>query len=504
MSEDERLGIHIARGSIWAMVSRWSMRLLGLVNTIVLARLLTPADFGVVTIAMIIAGAIEIFGQTGQWLAIIRHPAPTREHYDSAWSVSIVLNLVLGILIWLAAPVAVLYFHESRASVVVHVVAFRTMISGLENVGVVNFQRAFNFRRLSVYNSFPSVVSFVLTLASAVFLRNYWALVIGIMSQQVATIVLSYAMESFRPRIGFSKVREIWSFSIWTMIRGVGAYVNNQVDKVAIGGFSNAATMGRYEIASDVATTPTSEINAPMIGAMFPVMAKVQHDHVRRRALYLQVLYWSALICTSTAVGVALVSNDMVDLVLGSQWNDAKPLFPWLALAFGILGLSSSVSSAFEVVGLPGISARLQWARFAALLLAIAVVALLWPSARGIAIARLAVTVAVTPPMFIILARTLELSGREIVDALWRPLAASLAMTLVVLGTNAILAFSGSLRLAGDVVLGAATYVAAILTTWHLLGRPEGPETIVLGAIRSMMYRAEAVTRLFSGRASID
>jgi O-antigen/teichoic acid export membrane protein len=278
------------------------------------------------------------------------------------------------------------------------------------------------------------------------------------------------------------------------MIRGVGAYVNTQVDKVAIGGFSSAATMGRYEIATDVATTPTSEINTPMIGAMFPVMAKVQHDHARRRELYLQVLYWSALICTSTAVGVALVSDDMVDLVLGSQWNDAKPLFPWLALAFGMLGLSSSVSSAFEVIGLPGISARLQWARFAALLVAIAVVALFWPSARSVAIARFAVTLAITPPMFFMLARTLELGARDILFTLWRPLAASVAMAILVLGINALLWFAGPPRLAIDVVLGAVVYAAAIFATWHMVGRPNGAETQIL------TYFGAAFDRTKTGR----
>src|SRR5512135_3629299 len=101
MTESGNLGFHIARGSAWAMAARWTNRLLGLINTIVLARLLTPVDFGVVAIAMLISGAIEIFGQTGQWLAIIRHPSPTREHYDSAWTVSLLLNFVLGTLIWL-------------------------------------------------------------------------------------------------------------------------------------------------------------------------------------------------------------------------------------------------------------------------------------------------------------------------------------------------------------------------------------------------------------------
>jgi len=485
------------------MVSRWGMRFLGLVNTIVIARILTPSDFGVVTIAMIIAGAIEIFGQTGQWLAIIRHPDPTREHYDSAWSVSVLLNLALGLVIWMAAPVAVFYFHEPRASTVVHVVAFRTMIAGFENIGVVNFQRGFQFRRLSVYNTIPSIVAFVLTLISALMLRNYWALVIGIMSQQLTTIALSYIMEPYRPRLTFSKVGEIWSFSIWTLIRGVGVYLNTQVDKFAVGGFAGTATMGRYEIASDVATLPTSEINAPMIATLFPVMAKVQSDHLRRRELYLQVLYWSALICTSTAVGVALVADDMVDLVFGRQWADAKPLFPWLALAFGTLGLCSSINSAFEVVGRPEVSARIQWVRFGALLLCVSAAVYGFRTAEAIAIARFVVTLGMTPFLFAMLARALELGSGDLFRTLWRPLLACLLMAVGVRLINGLFSSGGSLRLAVDISSGAIIYIVTILATWLLSGRPDGPESVAWKYVREFPARPVR-TKMENGRSNSD
>lgn len=473
------LGRHIARGSAWGIASRWSVRLLGLVSTVILARLLTPADFGIVAIAMIIAGAIEVFGQTGQLLALIRLQAPTREHYNSAWTVSLLLNLGLGSVIWLAAPVTAIYFHEPRASAVVHIVAFRTMIGGLENIGIVNFRRDLRFGAQFAYDASPSAVSFVVTLVSAAILRNYWALVIGIMSQQISTIALSYIVEPYRPRISFGKIREIWSFSIWTLIRSVAFYLNTQVDKLAVGGFGGSATMGRYEIASDVGTSATAEINAPMIATLFPVMAKVQNDHAKRRELYLKVLYWSALICTSTSVGVALVTSDMVDLVLGRQWGDVKPLLPWLSLAFGTLGLSSSVYSAFDVIGQPRVSARLQWVRFLALLFVIAPVAYFVHTARSIAIARFAVTILITPTLFAALARTLHLSSHDLFSTLWRPFAASFVMAAVVLGVNSQIPFVGPPRLIIDIAVGAAIYTSSVLVTWQLAGKPEGPETMV-------------------------
>src|SRR5689334_22035005 len=274
---------HMLGGSVWAIALRWSVRLTGLVSTIILARLLTPSDYGVVAIATLIVGTIEVFTQTGQYNVIIRHPSPTREHYDSAWTVSLLLGIGLGFIVLASAPLAAVYFHEPRSTPIVAILAFRTMLTGTQNIGVVNFRRHLQFHKQFQFSVYPTLISFVLTIASAIILRNYWALVIGIMSQYVCIVVLSYVMEPFRPRFSLSRVGEIWSFSFWTMIRSVGVYLNSQVDKVAIGGFAGAAAMGHYDVGRDVATSPTQELINPMVATLLPVMATVQGDHEKRR-----------------------------------------------------------------------------------------------------------------------------------------------------------------------------------------------------------------------------
>ncbi len=93
-------------GSFWMISLRWALRLTGVVSTVILARLLSPADFGVVAAAMIVVGMLEMFNQTGQRLALIRIPEPAREHYDSAWTISVLIRLGVGVAIFLIAPLA--------------------------------------------------------------------------------------------------------------------------------------------------------------------------------------------------------------------------------------------------------------------------------------------------------------------------------------------------------------------------------------------------------------
>ena len=468
---------HLVRGSAWSIGLRWSARLLGLISTVILARLLTPADYGIVAIAGLIVGSLEIFAQTGQYGAIVRHPNPTREHYDSVWTVSLLLGLGLGVMILAMTPLTTAYFHEPRAKLVVEILALRTMMSGLQNVGTMNFGRNLNFRRQFYFRVIPELISFVVTIGFAIALRNYWALVIGIMSQSVATIVLSYIMDPHRPRICFTKVGEIWSFSIWTLFKNLGTYVNNQIDKVAVGGFAGAAAMGRYDVARDVATSPSQELINPVVATLMPVMAKVQNDPEKRRELYLSTLAWSALICTSTSIGVALVAEDMADLVLGPKWHDVWPLMPWFALSWGIVGLTSGVSSVLLALGHAYASARLQWTRNVGFALTIFPVAYIFRDLQAIVMTRFFVTLAVSPTMFYALSRVLDVPMRDFAIALWRPMAAGAVMAAAVLMLNAGLPFRGPPRLFLDIALGASTYGAALMLLWVLNGRPAGPES---------------------------
>src|SRR3954451_25056865 len=118
-------GADMLRGSAWMIGLRWAMRLIGVVSTLVLARLLTPDDFGVVAIAMVVVGMFEMLGDTGQGAAIIRHRNPTRDHYDTAWTIYVAVVIALGAGIYMIAPLTNIYFHDERASLVMQCLSIR-------------------------------------------------------------------------------------------------------------------------------------------------------------------------------------------------------------------------------------------------------------------------------------------------------------------------------------------------------------------------------------------
>ena len=239
-------------------------------------------------------------------------------------------------------------------------------------------------------------------------------------------------MHSYRPRISFAKMSEIWSFSIWIFVRSMGDYFAGQVDFIAVGGAMGASSMGRYTMADDVAASPTNEIVMPMAWVLFPVMARYQHDPAQLRQLYLRVLGLALIIGASTGLGIWLVAPDMVLLVLGPKWISITPLVEWLALNASLGTLNTGAYATLDVLGLPHLGARLQWLRVVVLAVAMFPVAYLTHDLVTLVIVRLVVTALLIPPILIVVGRCIGVTMRDYGAAFWRPFAAGGVMVLAV------------------------------------------------------------------------
>ncbi len=478
-------GRHMLHGSFWLISMRWGVRLTGVVSTLVLAHLLSPTDFGIVALAMVVVGMLEIFSQTGQEGAIVRMQNPTRAHYDTAWTLSVLIGLAIGAAIFLVAPLTIYYFHDPRSVTVMRFLALRAVLGGFVNIGLVDFRRNIQFDKYFQYNCLAKLCSAAVAIVLAIILRTYWALVGGMLTAAIALNVLSFTMSPYRPRFSLAKLDEIWSFSIWSLIRSIAYYLNGQIDLLTIGGFVGASQMGRYAVAHDTAASATDEINGPMVTVLFPVMARVQDDRRELRRLYLRVLGWSAAICASTSTGIAMISSDFVRVVLGPKWLSVIPLMPWLAMAAGVLGLSSGAFGTFDVLNMPRRGARMLLLRLFMMAAVIVPIAYATHNLIDVAAARLVVTVIFIPTLFLAIGAAVGVRPSEQIEALWRPILAAGIMAVVIWSANTVFPPQILLRMLFDVILGGLTYAGALLSLWAIAGRPESPERDALSFLRS-------------------
>jgi O-antigen/teichoic acid export membrane protein len=479
-------------GSVWMVAMRWAIRLIGLVNTLVIVRILAPADFGIIAIAMIIMGLISVFAETGQRLAIIRHPNVTRELLDSAFTIQILVNLTLGALVFSAAPLAESYFREPRAVDVVRLLALAPVIAGFENIGTVAFRRELNFAKEFRYGIYQKLGSATLSISLAIIIGNYWALAIAILAGQLFSLALGYVMHPYRPWFSLRKVREIWGFSFWMLAGHVALYAQNSVDQIAVGGVVDSADLGKYAVAIDISAMPTEEMVGPATRALYPTFSRIAQDRAELREAYLSALSAIALICWSTAVGLALVARDFTAVVLGDQWLDLAPIIPWGALSAALLAASNSTLTAYQAMGYGKVFALQLWLRIA-LLTPLVFLASQSGSLEQVAEARFATALISTILLVVSLRRLMAVSATDVLLANWRPAVAATLMAAVISALGEVTSpLASSTRLALDVVVGVVVFAATDIGLWLIAGRPAGAERTTLAWLRVALQRLRA------------
>ncbi len=473
----------VVRGSAWVVAFRWVARLLGLINVAVIARILSPTDFGLVAMAMLVLSFIEAWLAFGLENACVQRRDLTREHLDTAWSMRLIQGTVVTLLIAAAAPLAALYFREPRVTVLILILCTGIFIASLGNIGIVLFRRDMDFQSEFKLQVAAKVLAFVIGLGAALWLRNYWALVIGILSGVIANTVLSYAMHPFRPRWDLSRWRELWSFSQWMFVVNIAQFAESRADEALIGRLGSAGDLGLYVVASDLGQLPVNEIAAPVNRVLFPAYAAVQDDPERLRGAYLRTLEAVASVTVPAGIGLALVAAPAVAVVLGAKWLPATGILALIALFAVCRSLATICTSLQLALGRPQTAAMLSWLGLA-LFLVLAIPLGLKEGALGVATAKLGAGLIATLASFATVIRQSPVTAVDIARSLLRPVGAAALMALVVWNLPDLRDWGPAAELVLKVAAGAIVYGTSTLALWIAMGRPDGPETIALGIAR--------------------
>lgn len=427
--ETSRLGQLIAKSSAWMLASQWVGRLLGLMTTAILARLLTPDDFGLFAISMTVFGLLTALGGFNFQLALVKNQNTTRAHYDTAWTLSLLRSFVVSAILVILAPSLAGFFEDARLEKVFVILGAMAFLGGFENVGVINFQKDFRFDKLFNINICGRIVYFFLTVIVAVIWRSYWALVVGFCAERICVISLGYIMQEYRPRLSLKMWREILGFSKWVMSIGLLQYLNNRSPILLIAKFAEIQSLGLYSVAYKLSSVPSSDFVQPAAKPLFPGLVKVVNDRARVKGIYLNALSVLLLIGVPVAAGIALLAEPLVRVVLGEDWLAAVPLVEVLAL-FALLRVF--LGGTYEV--LLALDKLHVMTLLSGIRLVILLPLLLWgvssAGAYGAALALVGATAVRVLLNIVALSLLLNLTIQELAASCWRTAISTGAMTI--------------------------------------------------------------------------
>lgn len=476
----------LAKGAFWTITTRWGVRLLGLINTIVLARLLVPSDYGLVAMAMLFVAFAQAVLDFGAPTVLLRKATVSTEEANAAWSLGVLEGVLIGLGLALAAPWAALWFDEPRVAPILLVIGMCVACAYCGNIGMVLAQREFNYALGFRHSLLVKLIGMAVSILAALIWRDYRALVAGIAAGYLAGLFLSYAMHAYRPRWNTSEMAGIWAVGKWLMFASVSSFLARKSDELIASRVGDASGFGLYGVGGDLGQMPVGEVGPAMLKAFMPVLSSMGDDWARMRAAVIKTLAAQSSVVLPVGVGFAMVAQPATALLLGPGWDGAVPFVAGFALVSTVSSIFSPLHTLLMVRGHARALGLLVWLELLVFLIFAAVTVPMW-GLLGLIMARGLSALANGSALMVMARQRCELPVRRVLSALVRPLAGVMLMTICVHAVWQVLpdAMLSVTQLIVLVTVGVLSFSAWCLSSWQLMGRPDGLEATLLELYRS-------------------
>lgn len=476
------LGRDIARGAIWTVASRFAVRGIGIISTLILARILVPDDFGLIAQAMLIVEVLQTATEFGVQIPLIQNQNATKAHYNTGWTLKIIRGVLTSILLLLLASPIAQAFEEPRLVEIIYWVSLIPIIRGFINIGVVDFRKYFQFHKEFNLNLITKLAGFVVVISVALYWQSYWAFIIANISASITMVIASFILSPYRPRLDLSEWRYLFGFSKWIWLHELASALNQKIDIIALSDYFKTDLVGSYQVGREIATAPGAELSMPVARALFPGLAKLSGDLAQFRKMFVDVVAVSQILALPAALGVAALAEPFTLVLLGEKWRAAIPFVELLALWAFLSTFSSFGIVAFNAIGHTRMTASLSLiSLFIRVVVVFAAIAA-WGAigaAAGMLISQGVQTIVV---LFAVKKFSL-FEMRRYLSQTWRTVLAALIMVLAIFELSpVILSFETApfVHLVLQVLLGLVVYFASLLLLWILQGQPSGSEKTLI------------------------
>ena len=323
------------KGMAWTAFGSGAMAVLKILVLVLLTRLLSPADFGVVGAALIVITFSLTFSQLGLGPALVQRPVLEPGHISTAFFASTAFGFLVAAVVWLIAPLLAAFFRMEQLTLVVRWLAVVFPILGLTTVAENLIQRDLRFRLLANTDVIAYAVGYgVVGVSLALLGAGVWALVAAQVSQVCtrSIILLRAAPPLFHPRPTRRWFNELLGFGAGLSAAKAGFTVANQIDNFVVGRWLGAVALGLYSRAFQLMVVPTALLGDVLDRVLFPTMARVQDDPRRLTAAYLRGTAIVVLVTLPVGVVAAILAPELVRVAFGAKWIGLVPVFQVLAM----------------------------------------------------------------------------------------------------------------------------------------------------------------------------
>ncbi|HEY1724869.1 MAG TPA: MOP flippase family protein [Steroidobacteraceae bacterium] len=333
----------------WNGAARLLGQLLQLATTVVLARLLSPKDYGLLGMVLVFTGFAAYIADMGLGASIVQRSELSDRHLNSVFWLSLLSGLTLSVLFVAGAPLVARFYDEPRLRWLTVAIAANFFLGSLNVVQNALLERALNFRAKFWIETTATLSAGTAALVLALAGAGVWSLVAQALTLTAARVVVMWAQSSWRPALAFefAAIRELMRYSAHLLGFGVVVYWSQNIDKLVIGRTIGSAALGIYSLADRLMRLAQANINDVSTTVMFPALSSIQHDVRAVGQAYLRGTRMIALLTFPTMIALGVLAQPAVLVVYGSRWQDSIPILQLLCVAGAALTTYSTAGWLF-------------------------------------------------------------------------------------------------------------------------------------------------------------
>jgi PST family polysaccharide transporter len=358
-----RASVH---GGIATITAQGIIFALRIISTMILARILLPQDFGLIGMVTVLTSFIVMFKDMGLATATIQRDKIDNDQISTLFWLNVCISTFLMLLTCIAAPVIAWFYNESVLLNITIILSISLLISGLGIQHIALLRRQLQFHAIAGIEIFATLLGAIIAILAALSGAKYWALVLQ--DIVLAAIITSGAwlVCKWRPKriYNMSSVREMVAFGINLSGFNILNYIIRNFDKILIGKYIGAYALGLYIKSYQLLLFPIQQFITPISNVVLPALSRLQERPEEYRRYYTRILNILAFVCVPLTVLLAVLSDEIILIVLGEKWIEASPIFKVLAFA----GISQPLtgSAGWLFVSMGKTNKMVRWAAYSA------------------------------------------------------------------------------------------------------------------------------------------
>lgn len=329
----------------WTFSSQMSREILQFGVSIILARLLSPKDYGIVGMSGTILGFVQIFNTFGFRSALIQKQDITDSHYSTAFWMTLAMSTSLYLVTIMASPLAAQFFKEPQLVNIITVSAFGFIVTSLNTIQLAMLEKQLDFKKITIIELTMAVCNGAVAITLAITGHGVWSLVWGSIAGQSVAVPLSWYMTKWRPAFNFDRgaFKELVGFGAHLTGASFINYFARNADNLIIGRVLGASALGYYTLAYNLMLKPLQYVSSNIARVLFPALSAIRDDKERTRQAYLKVVQYISIITFPMMAGLLSLAPDLIHAVYGEKWMPTVPIFQILCLLGAIQSIGTTV-----------------------------------------------------------------------------------------------------------------------------------------------------------------